>query len=157
MFNRQNASKILWLSLGCLLFASVLVPNSWTSFGKSAVPHIDAFSEDVRRADTALSSAPDRDSLAYEELARVAIYVQTRRLLRAGPMTSDELRRAAPILQDWQEQIAGQAHEGSRRALRAERNRELAAAFSRLDVHKIELELDRLDAQLMAARDHRAP
>lgn len=156
MFNTQNASKFLWLGLGLLLFAAILMPASWTSFGQGVTPPLDVFSKEIAQLDYVLDNEDTLPVHDEQTLKNQVIYVQARRLLRAGPMSSEESRLATKILQEWQLQIAAQSHEGSLATMRRARNDALATQFPRLNKAVIADELNLVDAQFLAARNKKA-
>ncbi len=153
MFNNRSFSKLLWLGLGLFLFASVLLPASWTSFGEGVTPPLDVFSTEIVQLDKILDSEDALPSVDEQTLRTRLIFVQTRRLLRTGPMSSEESRLATKILQEWQPQIASQANPGSRNVLRQARNDVLIKEFPRLDARRLAQELDTVDAQFVVSSD----
>lgn len=156
MFNNQNASKLMWIGLGLLLFASILLPASWTSFGQGVTPPLDIFSTEIVQLDNLLDNDQTLPAIDEQTLKAHVIFVQTRRLLRAGPMSSEESRLATKILQEWQLQIDSQAHESSRTTLRRARNDALATQFPRLNPDRLAQELDAVDAQLLSSVNKKA-
>lgn len=155
MFKLQKSSKILWLCLGLFLFAAILIPASWTSINLGGAPPLDAFSTEIAQLDDLLDNNKSLSPENQQSLeARLAL-VQTRRLLRAGKMSSNETRQATKLLQQWQPQIASQSHEGSRATMRHARNDALATQFPRLDPQAITRELDLLDTQLPSASNEK--
>ncbi len=149
MFSNRSFSKLLWLGLGLFLFAAIVLPASWTSFGPGITPPVDVFSQQIVQLDNILDNEETLPAVDEQTLKTHVIYVQTRRLLRAGPMSSEESRLATKILQEWQPQIASQAHEGSRTTMRRARNDALTTQFPRLNPDRLAQELDAVDAQFL--------
>lgn len=149
MFSLKNSSRILWLCLGLFLFAAILLPASWTSINLGGPPPLDAFSTEIARLDEQLDYGDSLSTEHQQSLQNHITLLQTRRLLRAGKMSSEETRQATKLLQHWLPQIESQTHEGSQATMRRARNDALADQFQRLDPQAIERELDLLDAQLL--------
>lgn len=138
----------------------MLVPIDWVRsvggvFGASKVAQVDAFSDEVAAADDALEAGtPLADELLVNEgqgLEAIRVFLQVRRLTRAGPITVGGMNRAADIFREFNPQIENQTLDGSREALRRERNRRIHALSPRLDEDAIARELEVLRAQIAAA------
>jgi hypothetical protein len=147
---------VMWTGLAIIvLVGAMLVPIEWVESVENLLgePTEDTsvFSTDVGEVDRALREGEAVDVDA-DTLREMRPNLQVRRLLETGPMTSQEVRRAGELVEEFNRDIATQELEGSRQALRNERNRRLAEAFPRLDADQIGAELDRLDAQLDAAQ-----
>ena len=145
---------LMWTALALLLLlAALLVPQSWTkpvsNFFGEPESTIDPYVESVERVDRALANGRAVD-LSRAKLERMLPYIQARRRTRAGPMSAGEVREAVDILQEFDRKIDLQKLEGSREALRAERNRRLAKAFPRLNADKIAQELETLRGQVQS-------
>lgn len=146
---------VMWTGLAIIvLLGAMLVPIEWVKSVENLLgePAEDTtvFSADVGDVDRALS-AGEPVEVDDDALREMLPNLQVRRLLNAGPMTSQEVRRAGELVEEFNRDIATQKMEGSRQALRSQRNRRLAEAFPRLDADQIGEELDKLDAQLEAA------
>lgn len=146
---------VVWTGLTILLIiGALLVPMEWVdSFGDflgEAEPRHDAFSEEVAAIDEDLAEERELD-VSAERLDKLVVHLQARRLLDAGPMTAGQMREATEILAEYNRQLATQREEGSREAIRNERNRQLAEAFPRLDDDKLAAELEGLRDDLRRA------
>ena len=147
---------VIWTALTVILIiGALMVPIDWVRsvggiFGESEQA-ADVFSDPVARVDKAIA-AGEPVEISDEKLQQMRPHLQVRRLSQAGPMTHDDVVEATKIMREFNAQIADQKLEGSKQALRNERNRRLAEAFPRLDRAKIEKELDRLKEELRGAK-----
>ncbi len=143
---------LLWTALALLvLLGALLVPLEWVDqvgdFIGEQGSETSAFAEDVARVDGALRAGED-PGVSNEELRLMLPHLQLRRMLDTGPMTAGEVNEATELLVEFNAQIASQEKEGSRQALRKQRNRELADKFPRLDDEKLSDALEELREQL---------
>ncbi|MFP4600731.1 MAG: hypothetical protein ACLFVJ_20925 [Persicimonas sp.] len=143
---------VLWTALALLvLLGALLVPMDWIDqvgdFIGEQGSETSAFAEDVARVDKSLREGEDPGA-STEELRRMLPHLQVRRMLDAGPMTASEVNEATELLAEFNAQIASQKQEGSRQALRKQRNLELADKFPRLDRQKLADALAELRGQL---------
>lgn len=158
-----KARTFLWSLLAfTLLITAMLVPMDWVRAfsgvfgGGEAREELSAFSPEVVELDERLAEdAPLGEPWVLkdgaetrERLEEARAYLQLRRLARAGPMTMSEMERAAAVLREFNAEIPRQEAEGSRRALKNERNRRILEAARRLDAEKVASELELLDDQL---------
>lgn len=144
-----------------LIVGAMLVPIDWVRsfggvFGAAQTAKVDAFSDEVVAVDDALEAGtPLSDEMLVnegEKLEEIRVFLQVRRLTRAGPITVGGMNKAADILREFNPQIAQQTLEGSREALRRERNRRIHASSPRLDADAIGRELQILREQIAAAK-----
>lgn len=149
-----------------LIVGAMLVPIDWVRsvggvFGASQVAKVDAFSDEVIAADDALEAgAPLSDEMLVnegQELESIRVFLQVRRLTRAGPITVGGMNKAADIFREFNPQIDSQTLDGSREALRRERNRRIYASSPRLDEDAIPRELEILREQIAAATQNPRP
>lgn len=140
-----------------LIAAAALVPADWTEqlgitslLGASAGPP-GVFAQEVAQFDAWLSGAPGSTRPDVENAPSLVPHVQLRRVLRSGPMTSDEVRQATVLLEEFWQMERGQASQGSRQAVREERIRALAARHARLDAGRLAKELGALQSELERA------
>jgi hypothetical protein len=167
MFREPNESRIptrgmkhptlFWGGLaGLLVIMALLVPTKWTApfadlLGEEQNPKVAAWNDENDSLDAKLR-AGEPVELTDEELARVKVDLQVRRLYDAGPMNVEDAREAEAIIRDFNQRIAGQELEGSRDALRQERNKQLAEALPRLQRDDIDAALAKLREQIAASR-----
>lgn len=146
---------VIWTGLTIILIVgALLVPMDVVrSFGDilgEPETRTDAFSDEAARIDEALAQG-NYDAVDPADIRPLLADIQVRRLLKTGPMTAEEVRRATELMAEFNTEIASQELEGSRDALRAERNRRLVERFPRLDPAKIDAQLAELRAQLERA------
>ncbi len=143
---------VMWTALAfMLLMAALFVPVKWVETVQSVVgepaPAVDAFTPAVARVDKALA-AGEAPGVGQKKLVEFTPHLQVRRLMNAGPLTHEEVRKATKMLREFDAEIASQKLAGSREAVRHERNRRLAKAFPRLDAQKLARELSKLRGEL---------
>lgn len=146
---------VVWTGLALLLIiGALMVPIEWVrsvgDFLGEEEQATDVFSDDIAGVDKALA-AGEPVELSDERVAEMRPHLQVRRLASTGPMTHDDVVEATKLMREFNAQIAAQELEGSKDALRKERNRRLAEAFPRLDSSKIGPALAQLNAQLETA------
>ncbi|MGM0558012.1 MAG: hypothetical protein ACQEVA_16625 [Myxococcota bacterium] len=167
MFREPNESRIptrgikhpalFWGGLaGLLVIMALLVPTEWTApfadlLGEEQNPKVGAWNDRTDAIDQKLRAGEPLD-LTDAELAEVRADLQVRRLFEAGPMNVEDARKAESIFRDFNQRIAAQELPGSRDALRAERNKQLAQALPRLDREEMEAALEKLREQIRASR-----
>lgn len=147
---------VIWTALALILIVGALmVPIEWVRsvggiFGDSEQA-TDVFSDPVARVDQALAKGEPVE-VSADKLEQMRPHLQVRRLSQAGPMTHDDVVEATRMMRNFNAQIAAQELEGSKDALRNERNRRLAEAFPRLDQAKIDRALAGLEGELREAK-----
>lgn len=148
-----NRPTLFWGSLaGILILLALVVPAEWTTtfsglLGEEQNPQVQAWSDPVDRVDKRLR-AGEALEVSDSELDELRPHLQVRRLYEAGPLNVEDARDAEAILRDFDARIAAQKLEGSKDALRNERNKQLADALPRLDRDKIDRVLTTLRDQL---------
>lgn len=156
---QPNAIKrpaLFWTVLaGMLILLALVVPKDWTDrfssmLGEEQNPQVGAWSDEVDRVDQKLRAGEPLE-LSEGEFRELRPHLQVRRVYEAGPMNVEDAREAEAIFRDFNTRIAGQELEGSRDALRSERNKQLAEALPRLEREKLDAALAKLRRQLEAS------
>jgi|GEM_PF-6729231 len=149
-----------------LIMGAMLVPIEWVRsvggvFGAPRVAAMDAFSDEVAAVDNALENgAPLADEMLVnegEKLESIRVFLQTRRLTHTGSITVEGMNRAVDIFREFNPQIDAQTLEGAREALRRERNRRIIESSPLLDEDAVAHELQKLRAQIAAAKENPHP
>ncbi|QDG50654.1 hypothetical protein FIV42_07885 [Persicimonas caeni] len=148
---------VMWTALALILIiGALMVPIEWVrsvgDFLGEEEQATDVFSDSVAGVDKALAAGASVE-MSDARLAEMRPHLQVRRLATTGPMTHEDVVEATEMMRDFNAQIASQELEGSKEALRNERNRRLAEAFPRLDAAKIGPTLAELNSQLETAKD----
>jgi hypothetical protein len=156
---QPNAIKrpaLFWTVLaGMLILLALVVPKEWTNtfsglLGEEQNPKVGAWSDRVDRIDARLRAGEPID-LSDEEMRELLPHLQVRRLYGAGPLNVEDAREAEALFRDFNRRIAGQELEGSRDALRNERNKQLAEALPRLEREELDAAMAKLHRQLEAS------
>lgn len=151
---------LFWTALVAILFIlALLVPTDWTEsfahiFESEPANKMTAWSDPVDRVDARLREGKQLE-LSAAELDRMLPLLQVRRLYDAGPMNVQNAERAEAIFREFQSRIEAQELDGSREALRTERNDRIARALPRLDREKMAASLQELREQLADATSGR--
>lgn len=149
-----------------LIVGAMLVPIDWVRsvggiFGATHAAKVDAFSDEVAAADTALEEgAPLAAELLAndgQKLEAMRPLLQVRRLTRTGAVSVPQMSEAADIFREFNPQIANQTLEGSSQALRRERNRRVHEVAPHLDIEAMPRELETLRQQIAAAKQNPRP
>lgn len=148
---------VVWTGLALLLIiGALMVPIEWVRSVNDLLGEeeqaSDVFSDDIAGVDKALAQGKSVE-LSNARLAEMRPHLQVRRLASTGPMTHEDVVEATKLMREFNAQIAAQELEGSKDALRNERNRRLAEAFPRLDASKIGPALAELNAQLATSEE----
>lgn len=149
-----------------LIVGAMLVPVDWVQsvggiFGAPREAEVDAFSDEVVRVDDALQAgsplSPELLKDGGQKLESMRVFLQVRRLTRTGPITVSGMDRAADIFREFNPQIQNQTLQGSREALRRERDRRIGESDPRLDRAAIRRELRILREQIATATQNPRP
>jgi hypothetical protein len=148
----RNRPLLFWAAVFLALPALLLaLPLEWSNTKTPSIFHrdqpLDVYSERVDRIDRKLADGRIV-RLTEKRLSQVRPMLQARRLLGAGPMSADEMRRALKLCREMNRQIARETRPASRDAVRQHWYDRLADELRRLDPKKVADELEQLRAQL---------
>ncbi|MFB6350579.1 MAG: hypothetical protein ABEN55_21905 [Bradymonadaceae bacterium] len=140
--------------LGALAIVGLLVPVDWNpvvgSEGLVNRPEpLNAFSERVVAIDRSLQNNETVEVEANRAF-EIHLYLGARRLVRAGEMSHDDMRRARDLLREMHAQLRREQTEGAREAVRAMWLDRLVEEIPRLDRKKVDEELETLHRQIKA-------
>lgn len=147
---------LFWTILaGILILLAITVPTDWTNsfsslLGEEKPEQLRPWGDRVDAIDETLRAGEPLE-LSESELDRLRPHLQVRRLYEAGPLNVEDARDAEKIFRDFSGRIERQELEGSKDALRQERNKQLARELPRLDKADIDRALQTLREQLRAS------
>jgi len=152
---RLRRSTLFW-SLGAfaLIVAALIIPSAWLEPIEKLYdvekPQEDVFSTSIAELSQSLEDGTPLKTSRLE-LEDSLPHIQARRMLAAGPMTSEEVREAVEIFREFRLRIDAEKTEGSKDAVRRFRDDKLAEQFPRLDAARITEELEALRRQIELA------
>lgn len=144
---------LIWLGLFALIIAAMTVPDEWLTPLKDLLgddEQTSAFGDEVATLDDDLEAGDAR--LTDGRARELVPHVVSRRLLRAGPMTTNQMRRAAEIWTEAMRAVADEPQGGSTDAHYVRAERRIVESFPRLDADRVHDELEAVRDQVARAR-----
>ncbi len=145
---------LFWSALlGMLAIVGMLLPVDWHVDAEGGLlgraQPLDAFSERIVEIDRALQEGR-RVQVEAERAMDVHLYLASRRLVRAGDMSHDDMKRAQELLGEMHAQLRREQTPAAKESVRSMWLDRLVEHIPRLDRDEVDREIARLHEQLEA-------